>query len=519
MGLLTDEIKESQFLQRLFFGLAVMLACPVAGCVSVVGSLTSAPPPPAVQSLTAADVSALVQTAALAADPNTMVIAVVDRSGNVLGVYRKPSAPALATGNFSAQVDANELAVSLARTAAFFSNDQAPLSSRTVRFLSGIHFPPGIANTPNAPLYGIENTNRGCTLSTNFIPGQSVPPPRSIGGATTGLGVATGKVDVNDSDPTAVNPGGVPLFRNGSLLGGVGVAGVAPNIAEYAAYVAAASNGFGPAPAAPGVVFINGIALPFVNQTTLPAGVGAGSFTGSFVVGPLASPGTPPEGMLVAPIGGPLGGLAASDVTAIINDAIATAYKTRAVIRLPIGSSARMAIAVADLDGTIIGLYRMADSTVFSIDVAAGKARNMVYFNSAARSAADMTGIPIGTAVTSRTIGYGAQPFFPPGIDGSSPGPFFNLYLRDGVNPCTQGFQVAGPNQSGVVFFPGSVPLYRNGVLVGGLGISGDGVDQDDFVAAGGSAGLEAPAAIRADQIVLQGVRMPYLKFPSNPAN
>jgi uncharacterized protein GlcG (DUF336 family) len=178
-----------------------------------------------------------------------------------------------------------------------------------------------------------------------------------------------------------------------------------------------------------------------------------------------------------------------------------------------------MAIAVADLDGRIIGLYRMADSTVFSIDVAATKSRNMVYFSGATRSAADLTGVPMGTAVTNRTIGYGAQPFFPSGIDGSSPGPFFNLYTQDVANPCTQGFQVAGPNQSGVVFFPGSVPLYRNGVLVGGLGISGDGVDQDDFVAAGGSAGYEAPAAIRADQIVVRNVRLPYLKFPSNPTN
>jgi uncharacterized protein GlcG (DUF336 family) len=519
MGLLTDEIKKSQLLRRIFFGFALALATTIAGCGGVVGPLTSATPPATVQSLTAADVMALVQTAAQAADPNTMVIAVVDRSGNILGVYRKPSATTLATGNFSAQVDLNELAVSLARTGAFFSNDQAPLSSRTVRFISGIHFPPGITNTPNAPLYGIENTNRGCTLSTNFIAGQSVPPARSISGTTIGLGITTGKVDVNDSDSTAVNPGGVPLFRNGSLVGGIGVAGVAPDVAEYAAYAAATSNGFGPTPAAPGVVFIGGVALPFVNQTTPPTGTSAGSFTGSFFTGPSASPGTPPEGMLVAPVAGPLGGLAASDVTAIINDAIATANTTRAVIRLPVGSSTRMAIAVADLDGTIIGLYRMADSTVFSMDVAASKARNMVYFSSAARSAADLTGVPMGTAVTNRTIGYGAQPFFPPGIDGSSPGPFFNLYMQDVANPCTQGFQVAGPNQSGVVFFPGSVPLYRNGVLVGGLGISGDGVDQDDYVASGGSAGFEAPAAIRADQIVLQGVRLPYLKFPSNPTN
>jgi uncharacterized protein GlcG (DUF336 family) len=519
MGLLTDEIKKSQFPRRLFFGFVAVLVLTIAGCGGVAGSLTSAPPLPTVQSLTAGDVTALVQAAAQAADSNTMVIAVVDRSGIVLGVYRKPSAQSLATGNFSAQVDVNELAVSLARTGAFFSNDQAPLSSRTVRFISGIHFPPGIANTSNAPLYGIENTNRGCALSTNFIAGQSVPPARSISSAATGLGITTGKADVNDSDSNAVNPGGVPLFRNGSLVGGIGVAGTAPDVAEYAAYAAATSNGFGPAPAAPGVVFIGGVALPFVNQKTPPVGTSAGSFTGSFVVGPSASPGTPPEGMLVAPVAGPLGGLAASDVTTIINNAIATASTTRAVIRLPIGSSARMAIAVADLDGMVIGLYRMADSTVFSIDVAASKARNMVYFNGAARSAADLTGVPMGTAVTNRTIGYGAQPFFPPGINGSSPGPFFNVYLQDVANPCTQGFQVAGPNQSGVVFFPGSVPLYRNGMLVGGLGISGDGVDQDDFVASGGSAGFEAPAAIRADQIVLQGVRLPYLKFPSNPTN
>ena len=519
MGQFTYENKKSQLARRICCNFALAISVAAAGCGGLVGPLTSAPPPATVQSLTAADVTTLTQTAAQAADPNTMVIAVVDRSGNVLGVYRKPSAPSLAMGNFGAQVDVNELAVSLARTAAFFSNDQAPLSSRTVRFISGIHFPPGIANTPNAPLYGIENTNRGCTISSNFIAGQSVPPARSISGAATGLGVTTGKVDVNDSDPNAVNPGGVPLFRNGSLVGGIGVAGVAPDVAEYTAYAAATSNGFGPTPAAPGVVFINGVALPFVNQTTSPTGNSAGTFTGSFVAGPSSSPGSPPEGMLVAPAAGPLGGLAASDVTTIINNAIATANTTRAVIRLPIGSSARMAIAVADLDGTIIGLYRMADSTVFSIDVAATKARNLVYFSSAARSAADLTGVPMGTAVTNRTIGYGAQPFFPPGIDGGSLGPFFNLYLQDVANPCTQGFQPAGPNRSGVVFFPGSVPLYRNGALVGGLGISGDGVDQDDFVAGGGSAGFEAPAAIRADQIVLQGVRLPYLKFPSNPTN
>src|ERR1700675_1507924 len=289
MGPLRSENSRASLFRGIFFAFVLLTPMFLACCGGAIGSLLSVTPPTPTPNLTAGDVSTLIQAAAQAADPNTMVIAVVDRAGRVLGVYRKPSAPTLATGNFGAQVDTNELAVSLARTGAFFSNDQAPLSSRTVRFISGIHFPPGIANTPNAPLYGIENTNRGCTLSTNFITGQSVPPARSIGGATTGLGVTTGKVDVNDGDPTAVNPGGVPLFRKGSLVGGIGVAGVAPDVAEYAAYAAATSNGFGPTPAAPGVVFIGGVALPFVNQTTRPAGVGAGSFTGSFVVGPSAS--------------------------------------------------------------------------------------------------------------------------------------------------------------------------------------------------------------------------------------
>jgi uncharacterized protein GlcG (DUF336 family) len=178
---------------------------------------------------------------------------------------------------------------------------------------------------------------------------------------------------------------------------------------------------------------------------------------------------------------------------------------------------------VSDLDGTIIALHRMDDSTVFSIDVAATKARNVIYFSGPTRQLADLNQVPLGTAVTNRTIGFGAQPFFPPGIDGTPSGPFFNnLFLQDVANPCTQGFQVPAPawpavNQSGVVFFPGSEPLYMNGTLVGGLGVSGDGVDQDDFVTAGGAAGFEPDPSIRADQILINNVRLPYLKFPRNP--
>jgi hypothetical protein len=47
--------------------------------------------------------------------------------------------------------------------------------------------------------------------------------------------------------------------------------------------------------------------------------------------------------------------------------------------------------------------------------------------------------------------------------------------------------------------------------------VSGDGVEQDDSVTAGGARGFEVPAAIRADQVVLRGVRLPYWLFPRNP--
>ena len=469
--------------------------------------------------LTAADVQAVVQNAAASVNSSAMVIAVTDRVGNILAVFSEPNAPALAAANFGAMVNTNELAVALARTGAFFSNSQAPLSSRTVRFISGIHFPAGVMFTSNGPLYGIENSNRGCSLNATFVAGQAVPPATLTDGMTPGLGPITGKTDLNDTDQSAVNPGGVPLFKNGVLVGGVGVAGVPPSVAEFAAFSGAVGAGFGAAPAAPGVVFINGIALPFVNQTTQPDGTTPGSIdvtdpnAGTFVVGPLDGPGPAPEGDLVAAQAGPLGGLSQADVQSIVDAAVAAANQTRAVIRLPIGSRARMVIAVSDLDGTILALNRMPDATVFSIDVAVAKARNVIYFSGS------LPPVRNGTAVTNRTIGFGAQPFYPPGIDRTSPGPFFDLYQNDVANPCTQGPQAPNANQNGIVFFPGSLPLYRNGVLVGGLGVSGDGVDQDDYVTSQGAINFQAPASMRADQIILRGTRLPYLTFPRNPTN
>lgn len=477
--------------------------------------------------LTAEDVTAIIRRAAEAMGATTMVIAVTDRAGDVLGVFRKPDAPERVPGNFEVLVDAKDLAVALARTGAFFSNDQAPLSSRTVRFISGIHFPPGIRNKPNAALYGIENTNRGCALGTPFNPGKTIVPARSINGLPCdsvdgrgcGPGIVTGKADLFDSEPTAVNGAGIPIFKEGALVGGIGVTGIDAAGAEFSAFVGSAPDSrFGPRPADPGVIFVDGIALPFVNQTTPPPGAGGGTVSNAFVVtprdSPLGSAGVP-DGWLAGPLGSPE--LQASEVEHIVNQAIDVASRTRAAIRLPLGSRARMVMAVADLRGAILGLFRMPDATVFSIDVAAAKARNMVFFNGRDRLPEDLPGVPLGTAVTNRTISFGAQPLYPAGIDGTAPGPFFPLYVNDAAAPCRQGSQPPNPNQSGIVFFPGSVGLYKNGQLVGGLGISGDGVEQDDLVAAGGATGFAPPTAIRADQILVRDVRLPFLKFPRNP--
>jgi uncharacterized protein GlcG (DUF336 family) len=470
----------------------------------------------ALPTLSASDVETVVEhTAASVNVP--MAIAVTDRQGDILAVFMKPGVPVTTTANFGTTALTYEVAIALARTASFFSNSQAPLSSRTVRYISGIHFPPGIMFTGNAALYGIENTNRGCGFNTTFLPGQSVPPSRSIDGSKPGLGILTGKADLNDSDPNAVNPGGVPLFKNGILVGGVGVAGVDPNVAEFAAFSGEA--GFGPVVPSPGVVFIDGIALPFVNQTTIPAGYKAGSMKGGYIFPPKSSPGPAPENDLIAPQAGKPGGLTKADVESIVNRTVATGNQTRAIIRLPLGSRARFVIAVADLDGTLLALHRMPDATIFSIDVAVAKSRNVVFFSGTHRTPGDLQGVPMGTAVTNRTIEFGAQPFFPPGIDYSTPGPFFDLYKYDTTHPCTQGSQVSNKNQNGIVFFPGALPLYKNGTLVGGLGVSGDGVDQDDFATAGGAVNFPAPVRMRADQVFDQGVRLPYIKFPRNPTD
>src|SRR6202011_644753 len=239
--------------------------------------------------LTATDVDSIVHAAAAATSPTTAVIAVVDRAGNVLALYRKPDAPLTVVGNFGIQTSTNDVAIGLARTGAFFSNDQAPLPSRTVRFISGVHFPPGVSNTSNADLYGIENTNRGCKLSSE-LETRGIHPSIALNGGP-GPGIITGKADVLDSNPNAVNPGGLPIYKGATLVGGIGVTAVPGDVAEFTAFSGALASGFTPVPnpvSGSGQLFLGGVALPAIGQTTRPPSVGTGTFSGSYVVSPQA---------------------------------------------------------------------------------------------------------------------------------------------------------------------------------------------------------------------------------------
>jgi len=244
--------------------------------------------------------------------------------------------------------------------------------------------------------------------------------------------------------------------------------------------------------------------------------------------------------------------LNAQDVQRIITQGIAQSQLTKAAIRLPIGARTKMVYAVADSDGTILGLFREPDATIFSIDVAVAKARNVAYYADAnqLQTIDQLPGVPNGVAFTNRTFRFLGLPFFPEGIDGTPPAPFSQLN-DGGANPQTGlqvgprlpasayqsvvGFDSFNPgtnfrqpgnirNQNGIVFFPGSVPVYKaqttgtRAILSGGFGVSGDGVDQDDVVTAAGAQAYTTPAGVRrADEVFFKGVRLPYQKFLRNP--
>jgi uncharacterized protein GlcG (DUF336 family) len=254
--------------------------------------------------------------------------------------------------------------------------------------------------------------------------------------------------------------------------------------------------------------------------------------------------------------------LSAGEVKTLIVQAAAQAFKTRAAIRQPENSPAEVNITVCDVDGTILGIFSTIDAPIFGFDVSAQKARTAAFFsnaNAATRlrqagfsnyvDAAAKDGLRLdgSVAFSDRAGGFLSRPFFPDGIDETEHGPFskpieewspfndglqldlvldeyfFNILRGIGGNATALTNALTPPCPSlpavanGIQIFPGSVPIYKGGKLVGGLGISGDGVDQDDIIATMGSTGFESPPEIRSDRIFVRGVRLPFVKFPRHP--
>uniref|UniRef100_UPI0013DB4C9D heme-binding protein n=1 Tax=Sandarakinorhabdus rubra TaxID=2672568 RepID=UPI0013DB4C9D len=275
--------------------------------------------------------------------------------------------------------------------------------------------------------------------------------------------------------------------------------------------------------------------------------------------------------------------LTAAEVRAVLEEAFTIMARSRAQIRQPLDSRSQKTIAVVDTRGAVLGLVRSPDAPMFGTDVALQKARSVAFF-SGPRAGADLgaattalggpdanvrdfvgrvnsffpqAGVLSGAfAISNRAIGNIARPYFPDGEAGRPPGPL----SRDisGWSPFSTGLQSAlivqnlvqvlgggdprqctflpntpgGQNRlaNGLQIFPGGVPIYRGNVLVGAIGVSGDGIDQDDMTAflgtynAGlrlsGSIGLP-PASIRSDQLAVsvggQSVRLRFVGCPFAP--
>lgn len=599
-----------------------------------IGGLYAAP---SAQSLSVADVQKVVAQAAAqaVASGKPATIAVVDRVGNVLTLFRMTGAPALAkipdSPNGSSldvqglQVPAVAAALAKAVTGAYLSSSGNAFSSRTASMIVQQHFPPApsTAGLESGPLYGVQFSQLPCSdLSQRF---GAVGAAALIGPKRSPLGLAA-------------DPGGFPLYKNGVVVGGVGVLadggyGFDPNVLDIdddadEKIALAGTVGFeAPEAVRAEKISADGTTLRYSDiaytaltnvsgatwAATTPAlgapvaltgysagGVIAGTTYGTEASGirPVASgsfnysdafvlsdgSGTPrypirsgtdaPENS--AP-------LAATEVKAVLEQAFAVMANARAQIRRPLDSRAEVTISVVDTRGQVLGQVRSPDAPVFGIDVSLQKARTAAFFSSAyaaddlladpsadvrhfvadARSfLADPAALTGKVAFSDRANGNLSRPYFPDGQVGTVNGPFSRPIAQ--FSPFSTGLQsalvltnlgqhlafatgangtdtpqrctsirdaVPGQNrlQNGIQIFPGSVPIYRGNQLVGAIGVSGDGIDQDDMISflglhrasqALGGIG-NAPLAIRADNLTFSvaggTVRLRYVNCPFAP--
>lgn len=574
----------------------------------------------AMDSLSTADVETIVAQAVVEAQAvgAAATIAVSDRVGNVLAVFSMPgAAPRFridggrgARGGLE-QVDvlpSSLAAISKALTGAYLSSNGNAFSSRTASQIVQENFNPQEANQPSGPLFGVQFSQLSCSDVMRRESDARLGPKR----APLGL---------------SADPGGLPLYKNGRLVGGVGVLadrlyGLDLDIRDQDHDVderlaVAATRGFeAPDDIAAHRITADGRSLRYVdlalatpdNGVVPPLAALAGNLVA--VAGYFSPPvragvayGTAESGVrhdtgAFATLGGHIlvdanntnvyeprasddSTISAAEAQALLAAALETANRSRAQIRRPSGSAAQVTVAVIGVQGEVLGMVRTPDAPVFGIDVALQKARSAALFSNPTSGAALQalapanylnpvatasmasyvsslrsflnrpTALSDGLAFSSRSIGNLARPNFPDGIAGTPHGPLskpaaqwsvFNdgLQLDLAINALTAsalGSATVGctglPNlKNGLQIFPGGFPLYRtdaNGSrLVGAVGISGDGVDQDDMIAflgittAGQTLGSglgHAPAKLRADTLNPSGGQLRYVQCPQAPFN
>jgi uncharacterized protein GlcG (DUF336 family) len=513
-----------------------------------------------------------VQEAKAISPADNRLIAVTDREGHVLAVWDANGAAAPnPTPSNVADV------VSKAGAAAFLSSDRHAFTSRTAAFIVQNHFPPAVANRPNGPLVGVNFSSMAFSDTNKFkapspvgtFPLPPLPGVNDLGSATPADAFRSVPFTSLLTLPAAVSsPGGVPLFKNGLLVGGIGVMGFADApVADFDIFFQANINerialggqaGFRPDPVFGGNnVAIDGVRLAYVvgagSDATVadPAaflaangsavtfadidGIPASADDGLVDYSPKASPPavvypnpfgfTGPDGVpgqlrsaiRADPLPGTIAGearLTALEVETILRLAAERSQITRAGIRLPRGQITQVWISVINnpaangVEPVVLGTYRTPDATIFSWDVAVQKARTALFYS---------RGLERGTprAFSSRSVGFLSQDRYPPGIGNNPKGLLFGLQaalsLVGGTVPSAP-INLNVPN--GITIFPGGFPLYRNGVVVGAIGVSGDGIEQDDIVGASGARDFLSPPEGRADNFVYDSARLPYAKFP-----
>ncbi|MGE5523906.1 MAG: GlcG/HbpS family heme-binding protein [Rhodospirillaceae bacterium] len=569
------------------------------GCT---GSCGTASP----SALTVTDVQRVVSQAVQEAQARSArgTIAVVDRVGNVLAVFQMSGAATTFTisggrgisGGLEGAVLASEYAaISKAMTAAYLSSEGNAFSTRTASQIIQENFNPGEVNGPGGPLFGVQFSSLSCSDVTRTAAAGTAGPK----GSPLGL---------------AGDPGGLPLYKNGTVVGGIGVIadgvyGIDRNVNDVDAdideliAIAGASGFDAPVDRRADRITADGRTLRYVDSQALVSNPAAAPAYSSLPGALLRVPGYFDPGAISAgvayataasglradasaafaglgayvlddgsgtnrypPVAGTDGLLTQTEVTAILAEALKITNRARAQIRRPLGTTPEVSISVVDTRGAVLGFVRTRDAPVFGIDVAVQKARTALFFSQSS-AATDLSAvsttvagyvanmqafIPGGSALTdgiaysNRAIGNLARPFFPDGINGSGPGPLSRSFtswspFSDGLQlelvssaivanlgrtpaaPCVAGLPRIA---NGIQIFPGSVPIYRGNTLVGAIGVSGDGVDQDDMIAflglanAGRALGTgiaNAPAALRADRITLTGGQLRYVNCPIAP--